>query len=102
MPLNSAINTVSLGSGFVFTDGAGSLNSTGGVLITKYTSNNTWTKNSKTSMITILAWNGGGGGGSGRQGTTAASAGGGGGASGSLVVYTTFANFFNATETVTI
>ncbi len=102
MALNSAINTGSLGTGFVYSNGLGGLTANAGVLITKYTASNTWTMNSKTQSVTIIAWNAGGGGGSGRQGSTTAAGGGSGGSGGGYLVYSGLATFFNSSETVTI
>lgn len=102
MALNSAINTGALGSGFVYSDGAGGLSASSGMKITKFTSSNTWTKDARTTSITVIAWNAGGGGGSGRQGATTAAGGGAGGSAGALLVFSGLAAFFNSTETVTI
>lgn len=102
MALNSAINTGSLGAGFIYSDGVGGLTANAGVLVTKYTANNTWSKNSKTQFITVISWNGGAGGGSGRQGSTTAAGGGSGGAPCGNSVWTFLASAFNSSETVTI
>lgn len=102
MALNSAINTASLGTGFIYSNGLGGLSANAGVLITKFTASGTWTKNSKTQYITVIIWNSGSGGGSGRQGLTTAAGGGAGGSSGSNMVWTDLASSFNTTETVTI
>lgn len=103
---NSAINTASLGTGFVYSDGSGLLgiSTPGGlnILITKFTSNGTFTKNVATKSIDIICWNGGGGGGSGRQSTSGTAGGGSGGAPGGILIYSGYAAYFAATETVTI
>ncbi len=102
MALNNAINTASLGNGFVHSDGLGGLTASAGIKITKYTANNTWTKDSKTVSVTVLAWSAGSGGGSGRQALSTTSGGGCGGASGTFLMMSSPAAFFNSTETVTI
>jgi hypothetical protein len=104
---NSAINTASLGTGFVYSDGTGILGigvPSGGsnILLTKFTANGIFTKNVATKYIEVICWNGGGGGGSGRQGLSGAAGGGSGGAPGGVLVFGGFATFFSATETVTI
>lgn len=103
MALNSAINTGALGTGFIYNNGAGLLSAGPGMLVTKYTASNTWTINSKTQVVTVIAWNAGSGGGSGRQGSSTAASGGGSGAPGAFVMWTSLASSFNpAGETVTI
>jgi hypothetical protein len=102
MATNNAINTGSLSSGFLYTDGTGAITATANQITTKFTTSGTWTKNSKTQNITVICWNGGGGGGSGRQGTTAASSGGGGGSAGAVLIYSGLASFFDASMAVTI
>jgi len=102
MAVNNAINTAGLGSGFVYSDGLGSLSAPGGVIVTKFTANGTWTKDAKTQSVTVIAWNGGSGGGSGRRGLTTAAGGGAGGGAGSYIVWSNLSSVFGATETVTI
>lgn len=103
---NNAINTASLGTGFVYSDGSGLLGiSTPGGLnftVTKFTANGTFTKNVATKFIDVICWNGGGGGGSGRQGASGAASGGSGGAGGGVLVFSGMASYFNASESVTI
>jgi len=104
---NNAINTASLGTGFVYSDGSGILgigtpSGGGSITLTKFTANGTFTKNIATKYIEVICWNGGGGGGSGRQGASGAAGGGSGGAPGGTLIYGGLAAFFNATETVTI
>lgn len=104
---NNAINTASLGTGFVYSDGSGLLgigSAPGGlnILLTKFTANGTFTKNASTKYIEVICWNGGGGGGSGRQATSGTSGGGSGGAPGGLLVFGGYAALFGATESVTI
>ena len=103
MAVNNAINSNSLSGGFLFTNSlGGTLTSIGGTKITRYTANDTWTKDAKTVSVTVILWNGGWGGGSGRQGLTTAAGGGGGGCQGGAASLTVNASAFNATETVTI
>lgn len=104
---NSAINTASLGTGFVYSDGSGLLGigaAPGGlnVLVTKFNTSGTFTKNVATKFIDVITWNGGGGGGSGRQGASGAAGGGSGGAGGGVLVFSSMGAYFNTTETVTI
>lgn len=74
----------------------------GGIAVTTFTSSGTWTKNANTEFVQIYGWCGGSGGGSGRQGVSTAASGGGAGGPGSEFYYEASANFFGATETVTI
>lgn len=74
----------------------------GGSVVTTFTSSDSWTKNANTTFVQIFGWSGGNGGGSGRQGVTALSGGGGGGGPASTFFYEASANFFAASETVTI
>lgn len=104
---NNAINTASLGTGFVYSDGSGLLgigtpSGGGSITITKFTANGTFTKNIATKYIEVICWNGGGGGGSGRQGASGSAGGGGGGSGGGVLLFGGYADFFGATETVTI
>lgn len=104
---NNAINTSALGVGFVYSDGSGLLgigtpSGGGNIIVTKFTANGTFTKNASTKYVEVICWNGGGGGGSGRQGASTAAGGGSGGSSGGVLVFSGYATFFGATETVTI
>ena len=75
----------------------------GGVVLTKYTASDTWTKDADAKWITVYIWGAGHGGGSGRRGgALSGRSGGGGGAGGGGLCYSGPAAFFNATETVTI
>jgi len=69
--------------------------------MTTFTSSGTWNKDARTQMVTIYGWSGGGGGGSGRQGLTTLAGGGSGGSCGAFS-FTTPAEFFGSSETVTI
>lgn len=102
MAVNNAINSGSLGTGFVYNNGAGLLSAGPAIKVTKYTSNDTWTKDAQAQVITAIVWSGGSGGGSGRQGLTTAAGGGGGGSAGSVTVWTGLASFFNSTESVVV
>lgn len=65
----------------------------------------TWTKDSRTRFITVIAWHGGGGGGSGARSdfsTKDASGGSGGGAGGGFYKTNLPAYFFGSSETVTV
>src|SRR5690606_11361822 len=72
------------------------------IKITKFTSNDTWTKDPSAQIVQVIGWYGGGGGGSGRQGATTAAGGGGGGASGGMFNVFIYADALGSTETVTI
>lgn len=76
--------------------------STGGTIITTYTSSDTWTKNANTKFITVYGWGGGSGAGSGRRGVSTASGGGAGGASGAVFYMEFLGANIGATSTVTI
>ncbi len=71
-------------------------------LITTFTSSGTWTKDSRTQFIRVIAFNSGGSGASGRKGATTASGGGGGGGGGSGFSCYGPASIFGNSETVTI
>jgi len=62
----------------------------------------TWTKDTRTQMITVIAWAGGAGGGSGRRGASTQAGGGGGGGAGGVIFVTYPASMFNNTETVIV
>ena len=94
-------------SGQVLTsNGAGTLptfqSASGGVIVTTFTSSDTWNKNANTKHITIMGWSGGGAGGSGRRGVSTNAGGGGGGGSSGFFQISSPASFFNSSETVTI
>jgi len=75
----------------------------GGLVVTKFTSSGTWTKNGSSQAVSFILISAGSGGGSGRRGTDGASGGGAGGAgaSGSSTIGIP-AVYFGATETVTV
>lgn len=106
IPAASLLNV--FGSGSTTTSGSGNtitINSSGGgggMLLTKFTSSGTWTKNASTVNVTVIGWNGGQGGGSGARGASTASGGGGAGGTGGIFYYQAPGSFFGATETVTI
>lgn len=77
---------------------------TGGVKVTTYTANDTWTKDINSKYIIVYGWNGGGGGGSGARytGGTNKATGGGGGAGGGGFYYEGAAVFFPASGSVVI
>lgn len=102
MAFNNIINTAALGTGFVYNNGTGLLSAGPGIKITKYTANDTWTKDAQAQIITIISWNSGSGGGSGRQGSSTAAGGGASGAPGNFVIWTSIASMFNSSETVTV
>lgn len=96
-------------SGQILTsNGAGALPtfedaSTGGTIVTKFTSSDTWTKNASTVAVRIIAWGGGGGGGSGStNGNGTQRGGGGGGSCQGIMDYYCDESFLGATENVTI
>jgi hypothetical protein len=71
--------------------------------ITEYTSNDTWTKDSRTQMVELIMWGGGGGGGAGRRGAAGVSRGGGSGGGGGGTVHAFLpASQFGNSETVVI
>lgn len=75
----------------------------GGVKVTTYTSNDTWTKDADCKAVSLLICSGGCGGGSGRRGASGAAGGGGGAGSPTITtVPITPANYFGATEDVVI
>lgn len=79
------------------------VNNDGSTIVTTFTSSGTWTKDDRSTMVTVIGWGGGGGGGSGRQGASTHGGGGaGGGAGGSFYFSCVPASFFGTTETVTI
>ena len=73
------------------------------IAFTKFTSTQTWTKNTRTKIVQIIAWGGGGSGGSGGTSTsTTGSSGGNGGGGGGFCSYQVDASFFPSSCTVTI
>ena len=105
-PISSTLNL--FGSGSISTSGAGNTvtingsGGSGGMIVTKFTSSNTWTKNISTVKMIVFGWNGGQGGGSGRRSLSTDACGGGGGCPTGGFYYESPASFFGATETVTI
>lgn len=82
-------------------DGAGV--GSGGVIVTEFTANGTWSKNSNTVLVEVFMWGGGGGGGTGRKGSTSeVNGGGGGGSSGGFLHMQLNPNIFGPTENITI
>lgn len=70
--------------------------------VTKYTSSDTWNKDSRTKFIEVFGWSSGGNGASGRKGSNTAAGGGGGGAGGVAFYFRAPAQSFGNSETVTI
>lgn len=74
----------------------------GGVIITTFDANGTWTKNADSKIVEFYIWGGGAGGGSGRQGASTAAGGGGGGSGGNFTHYKILAAFCGASEAIII
>lgn len=74
------------------------------IKITNYNSAGSfsWTKDTKSKFIRVIAWNSGAGGGSGRRGLTTASGGGGGAAGGGGFIYEAPSEFFPSSATVVV
>lgn len=89
--VGSAVSTVFCGA---------LLSSSSNILITKFTSSGTWNKNPFTQMVRIMGVGGGAGGGSGARGGS--NTGGGGGTGGGYMNIMVPAEFFAASEIVTI
>lgn len=102
------LSTLTAGANITITNGAGSITieATGGgmsaPIITSFTSNGTWTKNSATMTVLMLIWGGGGGGGSGARSTTGNGGGGGGASNGGGTYWYGPASIFASSETVTV
>jgi len=94
---------------FAYSDNSGGGGSDN-IKITTFNSSATWTKDARTTAVSVLVCSAGSGGGSGRRGSSTASSGGGGGAPGAYVngltggggVNPIPASLFNDTETVTV
>lgn len=93
--------TTSASGSTITIDATGGGGGAGGVVITKFTANGTWTKNAQSQMVTIYGWSGAGGGGGGIIGGNSTTLGGGGGGANTMF-YTVPSQLFSASETVTI
>lgn len=104
------VNTLTAGAGINIINGPGTIEieATGGgggttVIITRFTSDGTWTKNPDTKWVQIYGWGGGQGGGSGRKSSTAENRlGGSGGSCGAYASIFADASIFGSSESVTI
>ena len=74
----------------------------GNIITTTFTTSGMWTKAPTTQYIQVIMFEGGSGGGSGRQGASTTAGGGSGGGGSAVVINSAPAEFFGATETVTI
>lgn len=105
--LDPVLATITAGSGVSILNASGSITisaaggGSGNTIITAFTSDGVWSKNTDTKYVEVYGWGGGGGGGGGGVGATVGMGGSGGGPTSMFHIYGP-ASFFGNSETVTV